>query len=392
MKKGIFIILLICVISTSVSTAQGIKFFKGSFEEAVAKAKKEKKKIFIDFYTEWCGPCLTMAKTVFLMDDVGEVYNKNFINCKIDAEKGEGIELAKKYKVNSYPTYIFVDPKSGNMIHRSGGNKQKEYFIADAEGALNPKLSSFYLEDVYKKGKYNKEFLISYIKERRASAGKDVAIKMFDELINKFNAKLTEREIWDLYISCFSGWDNVYFKEVVANYDKFVALYGKKEVDANLKSATAYAPAKIFATLPDFEGKDLNLALIEFNATLRVKNYDEAIAKMDKILSNDNFDKQAVMNTLSFAARINPKYNEDEIPYNWILKKVEYLRYVAYNNDNRDDARPHYDYATGLEYLIKRSAMEQKQIPLYLFEAPKYGKKEYDMRPAELKQKPSRKK
>lgn len=390
MKKRIFLTLLICVVATSVSTAQGIKFFKGSFDEAVALAKKEKKKIFIDFYTEWCGPCLSMAKTVFLMNDVGEVYNTNFINCKIDAEKGEGIELAKKYKVASYPSYIFVDPKSGEMIHRSGGNKPKEDFIADTEGALNPKLSSFYLEDIYKKGNYDKAFLISYIKQRKASGARDAAATMFDELMDKFGAKLTDREVWDLYLSCVTGWDNSHFKYVAANYEKFVELFGKKEVDEKLKSSTSYAPVKLFATLPNFEGRDLNLALIEFNASVRASDYEGAAIKMDNILSNNAFNKQDVVHTLSFAARINPKYDSETIPFSWILKKVEYLRYVAYNNSNRDEARAHFDYATGLEYLIKRSIAEKKEVPQYLFDAPKYGKQEYDMRPAELKQKPKR--
>lgn len=145
MKKLVFSLFFIAILLSATAQESGIRFFHGSWDEAVTLAKKEKKKIFIDFFTEWCGPCLNMALTVFPLPQVGEMYNKNFVCLKIDAEKGEGRELAKKYGIHSYPSYIFVNPKTETLIHRSGGNKPAADFIADAEGALDPKLSSVYL-------------------------------------------------------------------------------------------------------------------------------------------------------------------------------------------------------------------------------------------------------
>ena len=97
--------------------------------EAVAKAKAENKLIFIDFYTQWCGPCLNMAQTVFSLPTVGYYYNQTFINLKIDAEEGEGITLAKKYGVRSYPTYAFIDPATEEIVHRSSSRQTPEQFI-----------------------------------------------------------------------------------------------------------------------------------------------------------------------------------------------------------------------------------------------------------------------
>ena len=136
MKKLLFGILFIAILLPASAQESGIRFFHGTWEEAVALAKKEKKKIFIDFFTEWCGPCLNMAQTVFPLPEVGEVYNKHFVCVKIDAEKGEGREFAQRYQVRSYPTYIFVNPKTQELIHRSGSNKPAADFIADAESLI----------------------------------------------------------------------------------------------------------------------------------------------------------------------------------------------------------------------------------------------------------------
>ena len=87
----------------------GISFFKGSWNEALLKAKTEKKYIFLDIYASWCGPCKKLKKTTFKDKEVGEYYNKNFINVSIDGESKEGLILANKYQVTSYPTLLVVD-------------------------------------------------------------------------------------------------------------------------------------------------------------------------------------------------------------------------------------------------------------------------------------------
>ena len=60
-----------------------------------------------------------MAAEVFTRPEVGKKYNQGFVNVKIDAEKGEGIALAKKYQVKSYPTYLFINPADESLIDMS---------------------------------------------------------------------------------------------------------------------------------------------------------------------------------------------------------------------------------------------------------------------------------
>ena len=105
-KTKVIITALVLISSITFSNAQGITFFKGTFNEAVSKAKEENKLLFIDFYTTWCAPCKMMDANIFPNEEVGEYFNDRFVSIKIDAEKGEGIDLVKKYNVKGYPTSL----------------------------------------------------------------------------------------------------------------------------------------------------------------------------------------------------------------------------------------------------------------------------------------------
>ncbi|MDT8410880.1 MAG: thioredoxin fold domain-containing protein [Vicingaceae bacterium] len=99
---------------------EGIQFYKGAWQEALEKAEKENKIIFLDVYATWCGPCKKLKAYTFSDATVGSFYNNNFINVAVDGEKGEGIELAKKYSVRAYPTLLFIN-SSGEIVHRTAG-------------------------------------------------------------------------------------------------------------------------------------------------------------------------------------------------------------------------------------------------------------------------------
>lgn len=112
-----------------------IAFEKLDWKDILAKAKKEKKLIFVDAYTVWCRPCIQMAKDVFTLDKVADFYNGNFINVSMDMEKGVGPSLAKKYNVTAYPTFLFIDG-SGKLVHTGLGFQEADAFIEIGKTAL----------------------------------------------------------------------------------------------------------------------------------------------------------------------------------------------------------------------------------------------------------------
>lgn len=103
-----------------IESKSGIQFFKGTFQEALIKAKEENKPVFVDVYATWCGPCKQLKKKTFKDKEVGDYYNKNFINVAVDGESKEGAMVARKYNVQGYPTLLIVDAE-GNLKTRQMG-------------------------------------------------------------------------------------------------------------------------------------------------------------------------------------------------------------------------------------------------------------------------------
>jgi len=109
-------------------TQPGINFFEGTWDEALALAKKENKLIFLDVYATWCGPCKRLSAQTFPDPEVGKYYNERFINVKVDGEKGEGLTLRQRYGVRGYPTLLFINYK-GEVVHKTAGFRDPQRFI-----------------------------------------------------------------------------------------------------------------------------------------------------------------------------------------------------------------------------------------------------------------------
>lgn len=129
-----------------VSTAQEIKWM--SMNEALAAQKKEPKKILMDAYTSWCGPCKMMDQKTFTNKHVVAYINKNYYPVKFDAEGTEEITykdfkytnpnydpdrkgrnyqhfFADALKITGYPSLVFFDEQS-NVIAPIMGYKTPE--------------------------------------------------------------------------------------------------------------------------------------------------------------------------------------------------------------------------------------------------------------------------
>ena len=162
MKK---LLLIYVGIFCSVLALGQTNFQKLTLDEACTKAKAEKKLIFVDLYTSWCAPCKMMADKVFPDVKLGAFMNERFVCVKYDtgADK-DGSELAKKFNVQAYPTFLILNVDKGLENQIVGATLEPLDFMNQVEVALKASLAS--LGQQYANGNRDVSFLTDYLKQR----------------------------------------------------------------------------------------------------------------------------------------------------------------------------------------------------------------------------------
>lgn len=190
--------------------AQGINFEKGDWKSVREKAIKEKKLIYLDVYTTWCGPCKMMARNYFPNEKAGALYNKHFVNYQLDAEKGEGIAVAGEYNVTGYPTNLFLEASTGKIVYRTSGMPTElEGFLENANTAIEESKDPMDAEAYDKKfasGKYDEAFIKKYLrKNHRLGKDNDAVL---DAYLQKFSGSDVSDSTLLLLSDYQSGIDN----------------------------------------------------------------------------------------------------------------------------------------------------------------------------------------
>ncbi len=225
--------LLSCMFAISVFAQGGVTFNKDSWKEIMATAESEEKLIFVDAYTTWCGPCKKMTRDIFPLHNVGEFYNKNFINVKMDMERGEGVALAEKYDVILYPTLLFLDA-SGEIIHRAVGYHNEQEFLGVGEVALDPNKSLAGMTASYEEGNREPSFLYKYTVARfEARDGSHPAIA--EEYLATQEDWTTNDNMQFVY-SFVEGTDSKMFDYILDNKNAFIEKFGEKEINSKIEN------------------------------------------------------------------------------------------------------------------------------------------------------------
>lgn len=249
MKK--IILFLFLVISTALFSQDGIKFGKQSFAQTLEQAKKENKLIFLDAFASWCGPCKLLDKNVFPKKEVGDYFNANFLNLHIDMEKGEGIEIAKKYSIYSYPTLLFIDG-DGKVVYKAAGYMSPQELISIAKEAVNPENTLENKIAKFEAGEKDPEFLMGLIKNTYSSdfsLAQKVATRYFqtrtDAIYSKeeagmllFFTKTIDDDLYKIFTAKKAELSTQIPESYLAEYDKQLKLNTvlQKSFDANTQS------------------------------------------------------------------------------------------------------------------------------------------------------------
>ena len=338
---------------------EGMDFLEGSWDDAIYQANAYNKFIFVDAYATWCGPCKKMQSDIFPQKNVGDFYNANFVNMKVDMEKGWGIDFAKNHKVRFYPSYLFFDA-AGNLVHRSGSYKKAEKFIKDGVNALDPNMQYSNMAVKYEKGNRDPKFLYDYAQASFSAGGsyKEISKEYFktqkeEDLISEQNWKFIH-----LFTTNINSKEYKYLRD---NNKKFAEKYGDDKVKEKLTMTAVRSIRQ--AAMDKNEGMFKQIKEI-------IKKYDEA-DRVDERLSYSDMTYFNMTEDWSKYADASSKYVKK-----FALDNQHMLNSVAWNfYENIDDKA----MLAKAEGWIKKSIEIEKSyanVDTYAAVLYKLGKKE----------------
>lgn len=261
--------------------------FKGcSFEEAIKIAQKEEKKIFVDCYTVWCGPCKALAKNIFTQQPVADFYNKNFINLKMDMEKGEGIALAKKWGIASFPTLIYFDSE-GEEVHRKTGGGTAEHIIATGKIAVS-ETGIGTLARKFNNGERSEAFITQYLaalkKGRKVAEMEATVVKLLNE---QPKSSWTNSENWLVFDKYFTNINTPIAEHFLRHRYQYIKSVGKEAVD---KKVLHLYKREMFNGLLNYDGKTRTWSINKEAYTKYLAHLDKFnIEQKDLLLTHIDF-------------------------------------------------------------------------------------------------------
>ncbi len=264
--------------------SQGIEFYKGTYQEAFKQAEEEGKLIFVDAYAEWCGPCKRMAATTFKDAEVGDFFNKQFINLKIDMEKGQGLTFRDEYPVSAFPTLLFIDG-SGKIVHKAVGAKKTPDFIQLAKLALRKFDNSDKYAKLYEEGNREFDLMMKYV--QALNRAEKPSLKISNEYLRSKPA-ISEQQMAEFLYVATTHADSRIFDMMVDHKSQIIKMKGEAALVEKVEEACCKTVEKAI----EFESPELLSAAkekLKKNAKAKYKSFDVK-SDMDYYLGTGDID------------------------------------------------------------------------------------------------------
>ena len=229
---------LILMLATLMVQAQGIAFEpEGTLlYDAAMKAKKENKLVFVDCYTQWCGPCKKMIRDVFPQEKVGKYMNANFVSIKIDMEAAYAEGLARNWQVSAYPTFIIFNA-DGKEIGRFMGGSDADNFIKRVAEKSAMDAGANNLEERWANGERGDAFLKEYLATLTATYKRDQADVVVETLLRgKEETFAKDPELAGIFMKNINNPFASSFIYTVQHPEALKATVGERAVDMKIKS------------------------------------------------------------------------------------------------------------------------------------------------------------
>ena len=366
MKKlsPILIILFCCQISFGSDTT--IVFRQSEFSKVFEAAKREQKPVMLFFHFDGCGACNIMIQDIFTKKSVYDFYNSKLVCYALNTLKGEGVELAKRYGVQSCPAFLFLNA-DGRVVHKIVGLYDTVSFIRQAAYAFDAAGSLSDYRKRYDAGERGSDFLREYCCKLRDAAELDtVLIRMYVHTLPEEDMKRPEN-IRFIYEFCFHNHEPVLpygskgFQFMLSNRKLFNQYFDSSQVNARivmLASDSLYSAIehlnerefnRIIAILKPFDGHDclykemdgrltaamdskhiiMNAQLAFYDKTRDKIKYEKTLDQFIKAIWNSSGE----LNTIAW--NYFEKYDDPghlNKALKWVKRSVELKSYYA-NND-----------------------------------------------------------
>ncbi|MYD44897.1 MAG: DUF255 domain-containing protein [Gammaproteobacteria bacterium] len=251
------------------ATSQGVEFFEGSLNDALSQAEKEDKNVFVFLtydFGMWGQSCIVMREVVFSDPEVGEYFNKRFVNIEVDIENAfhfwNDVSVHDEFNLVVLPTYLISDGKGNGLGHAHGRASPKQ-LVSIVSRLLGETDSMFdELQTRYESGERSSQFIQQYL----MAATEELAFRQLDRDDEaSVNTYETEREkykqIADAYFMSKPTIDLInetdahlimYFSEpplrgdelvefVLQHYDEFLAVSSETAMAQFMLHATTNA-------------------------------------------------------------------------------------------------------------------------------------------------------
>lgn len=341
----------------SMTHPNGIRFEKTSFAEALKKAKDEGKYLFMDCYTTWCGPCKMMSEKVFTLQDVGEYFNSNFVNLKVDMEKKEGRELQKKYGVEAFPTMFLLDG-DGNVVYRIRGAREPHVFMAMIKRGKELKIPFYLQKSRYEAGDRSVELMAEYFQSMADAGYKDAEREACSYLATLNAPDIYSKSAWVLYENFVKKVTDQEFRYLMTHREKFVESLGDDTV--NKKIEKVIVPMVIEYLKGNVSKEDVSVVWELVEAAKFSPDYSLVLlSRVVSMYDQKEYDKMLDFygNTVAVNQDANVRLNMDVL-LNWLLKDVspeQKSKAIAYVKEEMKNTEPelNHSYNALLEILLK---------------------------------------
>jgi thiol-disulfide isomerase/thioredoxin len=345
---------------------------------AIEDARESDKLIFLDIYATWCGPCKYLDKNVYTNLALGEFYNANYINLKMDGETPFGSSLARKYQLSAYPTMFYINAEE-EIITRIVGVREADP-LSEIGRVISQNHSRFqYFDENFSSGNLTVDELKEYQRllaaMEQSEKAEEVAAKIIPSLGKQ---EILSEEYKDLVINSASDMDSEVFKLVHENREIIDSLWTSQEKDrfyAGVYNTTLFRaidkrdekllkriineflPAYMGEGSEDLQQGEFITKKLYFANTNSWDRYDELVLSLysqrfegdDKFLYMEAYEVANEYNQAPGALNMAKKWMETATGINPSFDNLVMISYLNILTGNSDKATEYYNQMKAME-------------------------------------------